>query len=333
MTKVRIVDYRFAILVTLQVIVLMGIGFSLWKLGGKNSKLSAVDREVGNKLQAAGLVAQAIPYYEKAVGESTLGTQERAHLIMTIVDLLEKAGQYERALGWLYQVVTMAPGAKIEEEASRKIVALLERLKKYAAAKQALAHSTALERRQEGKRGSKGSGDLVVVAEIGERRIFQHEYNEALDEARERLGEKEREALHKKEGKTAFLKKLVADEILVQKAERLQYDQDPKLVKQLESMRKQMLVFRILEEEIGKKISVEQADLLNYFKTHREKYASQGNAQSGNKSKKKAPVQFEEVKDQVALDYRMEKSQDRYQKLIEETLAGEKITLYEDKIP
>jgi parvulin-like peptidyl-prolyl isomerase len=81
-----------------------------------------------------------------------------------------------------------------------------------------------------------------------------------------------RKQVSTKEGKTEYLKKYVADELFFRKGIKLEYDKSPELRKRLATFEKELVVNKVLEEEIKDKIKIEDDDLKNFFEAHKNKY-------------------------------------------------------------
>lgn len=405
--KKTLFDTRFAILVILQSVILLILALQFLLPGPKN-KQGAELREVGSQLQAAGVLEEALRYYERYL-DLGLGTaQERANLAVSIAALQEQLGRPERALSWYYLAQVSDAKSDSGTEARKKIVSLLESLGKVNAAKQAMKHSTTL-----GEQAPLQGG--VVLAKVGDTTIYQHQLNETIDALPKQL----QKNFQGKEGKVNLLQKLVADQVLFEKAQRLGLENDPAIQKKLHELRKQALVQRVIEQDVTSKVSIDGSDLKNFFEANRQKFVipaqvdtsfikvkSKATAQSiaktiaqkpssiaelvsahsldeASKSQKGrvgwiteaqgvgglsgsvlAPVfktkkgkvaqlilsdgfyyvffvhdtkseqrpGFDQIKEQVAELYKMEKIQGRYQQLVQEALKGEKVQLFAERI-
>ncbi len=275
----------------------------------------ALHRDIGNRLQAAGVTDQAIISYEKFLDNPRIAGTERSKMAFTLGTLNEENGAYEKALGWYYQVAVADPTSQYKNDADKRIVALLERLKKFSAAKYALKTSTSLA-------GETKSGG-VIVAKIDSKPIYLDQLNQALDKLPPQL----KKQFGSKEGKKQYLQKYIADELMVLKAHKLQYHKEKGIIKQLEDIEKQLLVQRIIKEEISDKIKVDLKDLENYFTANKERYTPKGKGKKKNKN-----VKFEDVQEQVINDYKMEKMQSLYQQVVTDILKIEKVELFPEKV-
>jgi parvulin-like peptidyl-prolyl isomerase len=80
------------------------------------------------------------------------------------------------------------------------------------------------------------------------------------------------------EKKLEFMKKYVSDELFYRKAKKLEYDKDGELRKKTADFMKQLMISKVLEEELKDKITVEEDDLKNYFKANQERYKEKAQA-------------------------------------------------------
>ncbi|HLE11097.1 MAG: hypothetical protein A2504_01625 [Bdellovibrionales bacterium RIFOXYD12_FULL_39_22] len=309
----KLIDARMVILLSSQLLVGLLLILAIWGLPARNISSGHISgrgdfyREVGNKLQTAGVVGEAIVAYERYLSDNKLDKETESKISFSLGNLYEENGEYEKALHKYYAVQAIDESSLDSQDSSKRIVALLERLKKYNAAKFELKNQTALEKdKVEVNQGGE------IVAKIEGRPIFNFEVNEALDQ----LPEAYKKEFSGKDGKQNFLRKYVADELLVAKARKLQYQNDGKIRRQLENIEKQLLVQRVLEDEIGKKISADPADIKNYYEANKTKF---------NKP-------FAEITKQVEEEYKMQKGQMLYSNLMEDILKTEDVKIFADKM-
>jgi len=300
---------RFNILLALQFLTLALI-LLFFFVGKSSSDRGALVRDTAAKLQAAGLSNEAMVQYEEYLKEPGVDGKTRANVSYLLGQMNESEGRPEKALAWYYQVEGADPNSPQQKDAAKRIVALLESLGRHQAAKSVLSGATSLEK-------TKTNGSGLPVAQIGTNPIFLEEIDAALDAAPSQL----KKAFDGVEGKKNFVKKYVADQLLYEKAKRLGYDSDAKWLKQVEEMKRQSLIARVLNEDVLSKVSIDEKDLKNYFEANKTKYAQN----------KKVPS-FEKVKPTVEQDYRMEKSQAKYQELVEQLVSGENIKLFPENV-
>jgi peptidyl-prolyl cis-trans isomerase C len=227
-------------------------------------------RELANKLKSVGIAEEAARQYENYFNTAQTDKRTRSNIAYTLGKLYMEEENYEKALSWFYRVDIIDPNTPLKSEVGSKIVHCLETLERFHAAEYALeARSSLQENQQEETKGNK------VVAEIGNDRITLREVDEAIDE----LPPWMKEQFKGKEKKVEFMKKYVADELFYRKAKKLEYDKDGELRKKSTQFMKQLMINKILEEEIKDKIAIEEDDLKNYFKANQNRYKERAQAQ------------------------------------------------------
>jgi parvulin-like peptidyl-prolyl isomerase len=230
---------------------------------------NTIHRELANKLKSVGIADEAIKQYENYFNTTQVDKRTRSNLAYTLGKLYLEEGNYERALSWFYRVDMIDPETPLKSEVGSKIVHCLEMLGKFHAAEYALEARSSLEENQQGElKGGK------LVAEIGNRKITLREVDEALDA----LPPWMKEQFKGSEKKLEFMKKYVSDELFYRKAKKLEYDKDGELRKKTADFMKQLMISKVLEEELKDKITVEEDDLKNYFKANQERYKEKAQA-------------------------------------------------------
>jgi parvulin-like peptidyl-prolyl isomerase len=220
-------------------------------------------RDLAGKLLSAGLKGKAIEQYELYLAEADLAADRRAKITYTLGTLCMEEGDYEDALSWLYQVEMLDPKTELAPEVGSKIVACLERLGRFAQAQYSLDARSSLDKA--GRDEFKGD---EVVARVGNDVITLGELDEAIDA----LPEWMRSAVEDPAQKRAFLEQYVAEELIYQKAKRLELDKDPSVRKQAERATRQLMIQKVLEDEIKAKVKISDDDVDLYYRAHADRY-------------------------------------------------------------
>jgi peptidyl-prolyl cis-trans isomerase C len=229
----------------------------------------SLHRELASKLKSVGLNREAIKAYEDYFNTADLDKRTRANSAYTVGKLYMEEKNYEKALSWLYRVDMIDPDTPLKSELNSKIIHCLEELGKYHAAEYALdARSTLVENPEAEQKGEK------VVAEIGDRKITLSEVDKSFHELPPWI----QEQFKTKEQRVEFLKKYVADELFYRKAQKLEYDNDPDLREKTAFFIKQQMINKVLEEELQDGTTVQEDDLVNYFKANKDNYKEQAQA-------------------------------------------------------
>ena len=211
-------------------------------------------RELANKLKSAGLARQAAQEYEQYIKSAQLEPEQLAGLCYTIGKMCMEAGDYEKALAWLYRVELADPQTKLKAELGSSIINCLERTGRHSAAEYALAKRTSAT-----DNATRTSG--TVVAEIGSDKVYLEDVNEAFDN----LPDWMRKQFEGKQAKAEFAKKYIADELFFRKALKLELDKDADIRKKMKMAQRELMVNRVLETELKEKLKIEEDDLKNYL--------------------------------------------------------------------
>lgn len=293
-------------------IAVLGLAAFLMTGGAAATSNEALEqrREVAGRLLAAGAVDQAAELYGDYLSASEADAETHARLAYSVGAAYLDTGQYEDGLRWLYEAEVVGAGS-LSEEVGRKIVRALERMGKTHAAEAALASRTKL---QEPHSMAAHSEDDPIVAKIGEESFRASE----LDRALEALPPELASSADSPEGRQAFLQRFVAQELLFRKARKQEIDRDPEVRQLQESIFKQVVVSRFLEQEIGSKIQISRTSLESYFAAHKDRYQVEGQDE----------VTLEQAAPAVERDLRMEETQEAYQRLVNDELAAAAVELF-----
>ncbi len=306
--------------------VIVGIGIALIIIYYNSTGINRADsnsylyiKDSAFKLQNAGLTKRSIEAFEYYLElNRSLDDNSNVSIMLNLGKLYEELPDLEKALYWYYFVSSTDQKA-LKSKADQRIVAILNKLNKFSTAKHVLKDSTSLNK-VENKKVKEGG---VVVAEIDGIPIYLHQIDANID----KLPAQFRKQFSSKEGKVKFTQKFIADEILADRAIKQELDQDYKIIKDVELFKKQLLVQKVLERELKEVMSGDAKDIKNYFIANKDRYTQK------KKGKKKVVApKFEEVKDRVTLDYRMEKTQDIYQKIVTETLQTGNVKLFLERV-
>jgi hypothetical protein len=226
-----------------------------------------------------------------------------------------EAKDYEEALPWLYRAELSGPDAELKSQVGPFIITCLERLGHYQAAEYALKARTALDPNQF---SSETEGDKVV-AKIEEDIITLNQINQAFDGLPPWIKKEFSDPGKKRE----FAKQYIAEELLYRKGVKLGYAKNPANLKKVEQFKRQLVIGQIQKEEIEDKVTIDEADVKNFFIAHQEDYK--------DPNQKDLP-DFEKIKDRVKEDYKHVKIQKLYQDLIQRSLSSTDVKLYLENV-
>jgi len=276
-------------------------------------------RDYANALYNRELYQQAIDEYNRYLTEYELQPSEAANINYVIGDIyFERLHDYENALTYYLKIKHLYPESELLDEVNKKMVACLERLQRSADAQQVLEESAALDPSQAQK-----SRPGEVVAKIGKREIttgdLEYEINQLPPYVRAQLSSKSKKA--------DFLKQYIATELLYDTAKRKGLDNDKEVIEGTFQAKKNLMVQKLLQEEVSKEVEVNESDIELYYKAHKEKYAEKD--EEGNIERMRP---LEEVRSQVRQDLIREKQEEAYNRLVQRMMRAEAVEIYEDKL-
>ena len=229
---------------------------SLWTVEKK--------REWASQLRADGLDEQALVIYEDLLREGR-GLSEKAMVGTSIVvaDIHIQKARYEQALAALYRARLFGAEGESLRKIDEKRILCFERLGRSAAADRLLDKASALT----GKDAVDAGGD-EVLAVIGEERVTRSDLDAMLAASPPEMKAKAEEAAVRLE----LLKGLVARRVLERKALKLKLDEDPKVRLAVEEAGREILVRKLLAEEVKDEVEVSDDDVRLYFEAHRNRF-------------------------------------------------------------
>ena len=280
-----------------------------------NQHLANQERDYANMLRGQGLYNKAIEAYQKYLTIGRLEVDKQANIHYLIADMYrEKLHNYEEAMAEYLRVKQLAPQSTLIPEINRKIVECLERMDRSLDAQRNLTKATALKKKDREKTKA-----VNVVAKIGDRLITLQDLNDEI----QKLPPSLQKTYTSPQEKLEFLKKYVAKEILFDTALRRGYDQDPAIRENLDRLRKEFMVQRLISEEIQTKVHISEAERRLYFETHKERY------QKNNNKNSEAESDFPSLQAQIEIDLQKEKEQIAYQELIQKALQAHEVEIFD----
>ena len=198
------------------------------------------------------------------------------------------------------------------------MVECLERLDRSTDAQQVLEEATLLDPSQARK-----SRPGEVVAKIGKRKITTGD----LEFEMSQLPPFIKSQISDKSKKVDFLKQYIATELLYDTARRKGLENDKEVIEGAFQAKKNLMVQKLLQEEISQQVDMQESDVELYFKANNEKYAERD-----DNGIIVAMKSFEEVRSQVMQDFIRKKQQQAYERLVQRMMRAEGVEIYEDRL-
>lgn len=277
--------------------------------GASEAKLDLPrQQELASDLLDAKLYTQAVAEYQRLLNLSGLDKKKQANINYIIGNIyLNELNDYENAAAKFVTAKFLDPGGELKDKINKNLVICYERMGRSLEAQKALDRSTNLEETGTEKKGG------VVVARIGDREITMTE----LEDEIEKLPPSVQTQFKDKAGKIKFLQNYISSELLYHTAIRKGLDQDKDVQEGVLQMQKQMMINKLLIQEIPQDIPVSENDINLYYQAHKEEF------------KDKKP---DEVKLQIEPELKKMKQQEAYGNLVSRMMEAEKVRIFDDQL-
>ncbi|MDD5561645.1 MAG: peptidyl-prolyl cis-trans isomerase [Candidatus Omnitrophica bacterium] len=216
--------------------------------------------EYANALLSKGLYAEAAQAFEVYIEEGGTDSKDLASICYKLGNIYMDLKEYEKALANFYKSELLNPGSDYKQEMGQKIVAALENLGLSQQAQYELESRTSI-------KPAAQSNEKIAVR-IGKREIT----NDEIDMVINRLPEQARKGLNSKDAKLRFIREYVATEVLYEKGKKLGLDKDADTRAEVEDYRKQLVLQKLLRDEIRKELKITPEDVLMYYKANKDRY-------------------------------------------------------------
>lgn len=304
-------------------IVVVGL-LGLWSLSSCGDSSNTVSkekrRELANVLFNQELYDQSISEYRAYLEQYPLDAGEQANIAYRIASIyLDRKQDYDNALAYFLRAKHFDPQSKLQPQIAKKIVECLERLNRSSDARQVVTQSAALVDSQKIV-----SRPGKVLARIGDREITSGDVEYQISQLPDYMQKTFSDPQRKKE----FLQQYVANELLYESALRQGLDSDPEIQRGVFDARKGLMVEKLVSRELEKTSGLENytnADVETYYRANITRYAEKD--ESGKVIREKP---FSEVAQQVAADFRMEKQQQAYQKMVERLMRSGQVQIVDE---
>ncbi len=265
-------------------------------------------QDLAAELVDSKLYAQAVFEYEHLLEMGGLDKRKQANVNYIVGNIyLTHLRDYESAAARFIRAKLLDPDSELRDKINKGLVICFERMGRSLEAQKELEKSTDLKPTQVEKPGG------VVVARIGDREITMNE----LEEQIEMLPGSMQAQFAGKEGKLKFLQSYIGSELLYHMALRKGLDKDKDVQEGVSQFRKQMMINRVLGEEIPQDFEIGEGEIKLYYDAHKEQW--------GDKS-------ADETRPQIESELKKMKQQEAYSKLVGKLTEAEKVKIYDDQL-
>ncbi len=265
-------------------------------------------KKLAGELRDTKLYRGAIDEYRALLDRAELDNTQRGNICYLIGRIYyEDLRDYENAAAYYVRAKECDPSGSYLDDASRNLVACLEKMGHMVDAKREL-NATANVSAQ-----PKVSGD-VAVAKIGSESIWRSDVERQIQS----LPSDVQKELLAPGARRNFVRQYVGMELMYRAAKREGYDRDPEIQQQQDMLVKNLLVQKYVVDKVMPEVRIDTADVRNFYLAKRDdRYRG-------------AP--YDSVKAQVFLDYQNEKAQSAFSEYVNRLAAGEQVEFLDQNI-
>jgi tetratricopeptide (TPR) repeat protein len=295
------------VLVGLLLVVSVMIYLQMGKANGSRLDVSH-QQDLASDLLDSKLYLQAIAEYDCLLNSGALNKKKQANINYIVGNIyLNELNDYQNAAARFVTAKFIDPEGELKDKINQNLVICYERMGRSLEAQKELDRSTNLNQTTPEKKGG------VVVARIGDREITMTE----LEDEIEKLPPSAQTQFKDKAGKLKFLQGYIGSELMYHTALRRGLDKDKDVEDGMMQVRKQLMINKLLSQEIPQDVPVSENDVKLYYDAHKDEF------------KGKKP---EEVRSQIETELKKMKQQEAYGQLVSKMMEAEKVKIYDDQL-
>jgi tetratricopeptide (TPR) repeat protein len=302
-SPISIVLLILAVMILLVSVLIYG---QMRKMGEQKADF-AQQQDLAAELEESKLYAQAVAEYERLLDMGGFNREKQANINYIIGSIyLNDLNDYENAAARFIRAKLLNPESELKDRINKSLVICFERMGRSLEAQRQLEISTDLDQNQQGQEGG------VVVAKIRDREITMGE----LENEIEKLPPSVQSQFKGREGKLKFLQNYIGSELLYHTALRRGLDKDKDVREGVSQFEKQMMINRLLSEEIPQDVEIGENDIKLYFDAHKDEFEDK---------------RLDEVRSQIETELKKMKQEEAYNKLISRMLEAEQVKIFDDR--
>ena len=265
-------------------------------------------KRLAGELSSNKLPLAAIEEYQKVLAYDDITDQERGNISYLIARVYyEDLKDYRNAAAYYVRAREYDPNGSFAAEASKNLVASLERLGNLLDARRNLDAATDIDYQP------KDASD-VAVAKIGQREIFLSEVENQITLLPPEL----QSQLTTREARLQYIHQYVGVELLYEAAVREDYLSKPELQRQREMYEKRMVVDRFVADKVLPGIQIDTVDLGNFYRANKDSLY------------RGAPL--DSVRGEVYRDYQAQKAEAAYNDYIMRLVQAQKVEFLDHNV-
>jgi hypothetical protein len=265
-------------------------------------------KRLAGELQNNRLYQASVDEYLKILAYDNVDVKQRANVCYLIGRLyFDNLHDYSSAAAYFVRAREYDPEGSFIQEASKNLVASLEKLGNIVDAKRQLDAATDIEPTP------RAAGD-VAVAKIGDREVWLS----SVDDQIRSLPTDVQKRLLTREARLEFIRQYVGMELLYQAAVREDYLSNPEIQRQQEKMVKQLLVNKYVVDKVIPQVRADSSDVKNFYQANKDvRYKGQP---------------YDSVRAQVFMDYQNDKAESAYSDYIARLAQAQRVEFYDQNV-
>jgi len=273
-----------------------------------NASLIEDYKKIAGELRDNKLYEETVNEYKVILSLEGLDNRQRGNINYLIGKIyFEDLKDYEKAAAYYLRARAYDPEGTFITEASRNLVASLEKMGHYLDAKREMSAVTDVNAEPKDKND-------VAVARIGGVPVWRSQIEEQL----QNLPPEMQKQLMSREAKMNFVRQYVGVELMYHAAIREGYDRDEDIVRKKDMLLKQLLVEKFVVEKVMPEVKLDTMDVRNFY--------------LANKDSRYEGAPYDSVKAQVFLDYQSDKANAAYSNYIAKLAEMERVEFLDQNI-
>ena len=253
------------------------------------------------------LYQQAISEYDRIIQSGKIDRKKASNLNYIIGNIyMQNLNDYQNAAARFVKARSLSPDENLLEKINKNLVICFERMGRSLDAQRELDKMTLVDKPDQQNRTKK------IVARIGKREITMSD----LENEIQKLPPSVSSQFKDKEKKLEFLKQWVSNELFYDAALRQGYDQDKDVMEGAFQMKKQLMINKLLNQEIPKDIQISETEIKLYYDAHKDDFKDKD---------------IDEVKAEIEAELLRQRQEEAYTKLVYKMMETQKVKIYEDQ--
>ncbi|MEE8577098.1 MAG: hypothetical protein V3T31_07565, partial [candidate division Zixibacteria bacterium] len=259
-------------------------------------------KKLAGELRDHKLFASAIEEYQKILLHGSIDEKQRGSINYLIAKIyFEDIKDYQQAAAFYVRARVLDPNGSYVDEASRKLVASLEKSGQIFDATRQLAALTDID-------GSDSTQAGVAVARISGNEIFLADVQAQIQTLPDAI---QKQLADDRQARVEFTRQYVSMELLYRAAIREGYDEYPIIKQRQKALMRSAVIDKFIVDKIMPKVVLDTSDVRNFYLAH--KVDLYGGAE------------YDSVKTQVFIDYQSQKAEAAYGEYIGKLAEAERL--------